>query len=150
MGVYSQTQSWLHFGRFTARLVAKGYSQTQGHDYNDTFFPVAKMNSVRNLHSLAGHFDWPLHHQLDVTNTFLHGYLQKEVYMQQPLDLWLRGSLKRCANYRNPFIVLNNPLKHGLKNSAHNIGLWFYQVCGRLFGVCKEDLEGVCSLDCVC
>lgn len=69
--------------RFKARSVAKGYSQTQGLDYTDTFSPVAKLNSVHILITLAVHFDWPLH-QLDVTNAFLHGDLHKEVYVQQP------------------------------------------------------------------
>lgn len=52
--------------------------------------PVAKLNSVKILVSLAVHFDWPLH-QLDVTNVFLHGELREEVYIQQPLgfvDEW--------------------------------------------------------------
>lgn len=41
-----------------ARLVAKGYSQTEGVDFHEPFLPVAKLNSVRVLISLAAHFDW--------------------------------------------------------------------------------------------
>ena len=72
--------------RHKARLVAKGFSQVEGIDYTETFSPVAKMNSIHLVLSLATSFKWEVH-QMDVKSAFLHGYLHEEIYMEKPLSL---------------------------------------------------------------
>jgi Reverse transcriptase (RNA-dependent DNA polymerase) len=65
--------------RYKTRLVAKSYTQAYGIDYEEIFAPVAKMNTVRILLSIAIN-----KHQIDVKNTFLQGTLEVEVYMSLP------------------------------------------------------------------
>ncbi|XP_076902971.1 uncharacterized protein LOC143557893 [Bidens hawaiensis] len=66
--------------RYKARLVAKGYTQTYEIDYQETFSPVAKINT---FFSIAANEGLSLH-QFDVKNAFLHGELKEEAYMEVP------------------------------------------------------------------
>ncbi|PRQ37299.1 putative RNA-directed DNA polymerase [Rosa chinensis] len=70
--------------RYKARLVAQGFSQEKGLDYDETFSPVVRHSTVRLVIALAAMNRWELR-QLDVKNAFLHGDLREEVYMQQPI-----------------------------------------------------------------
>jgi hypothetical protein len=84
--------------RYKARLVAKGYTQTYGIDYGETFAPVAKINTIRVLFSLAANLDWSLH-QFDVKNAFLHSDLEEEVYIDPPQDArWDLIKATWCVN----------------------------------------------------
>lgn len=66
------------------RLVAKGYVQRQGIDYDEVFAPVARLETVRLLIALAAQESWGVHH-MDVKSGFLNGELKEEVYVMQPL-----------------------------------------------------------------
>jgi histone deacetylase 1/2 len=83
--------------RYKAWLVAKGFKQRYGQDYEDTFSPVFKIATIRTVLSLAVSRRWCLW-QLDVKNAFLHGVLEEEVYMKQPLGF---------QNPHAPHFILN-------------------------------------------
>ncbi|XP_076937607.1 uncharacterized protein LOC143605339 [Bidens hawaiensis] len=66
-----------------AHLVAKGYVQQHGIDFEEVFAPVARIETVRLILALAAYNKWEVHH-LDVKSAFLHGELKEEVYVSQP------------------------------------------------------------------
>jgi hypothetical protein len=70
--------------RNKSRLVAQGFSQKEGIDYEDTFAPVACLEAIRILLAFFVPKGFKLH-QIDVKSAFLNGVLEEEVYVRQPL-----------------------------------------------------------------
>ncbi|KAH9650283.1 hypothetical protein KPL70_026315 [Citrus sinensis] len=75
--------------RHNARLVVKGYSQKAGIDYDEVFAPIARLETIRLIISLAAQNKWKIF-QMDVKSVFLNGFL-KEVYIEQPLGYVVKG-----------------------------------------------------------
>ena len=94
-------------------MVAQGYTQTYGVDYSETFSPVAKIDIVRVLFSIAANKDWPLH-QFDAKNAFLHGKIEEEVYIKAPPSF--------SPDYNIGEDCKLNKALHGLKQSPR---AWF-------------------------
>eukprot|EP00794_Sanderia_malayensis_P002050 gene2050-biopygen1853 len=69
--------------RFKTRLVAKGFTQKAGIDYEETFSPVVRYTSIRTLLAVVNQLDLDLH-QMDVSTAFLNGTLSEDIYMSQP------------------------------------------------------------------
>ncbi|GJS47747.1 retrovirus-related pol polyprotein from transposon TNT 1-94 [Tanacetum coccineum] len=69
--------------RNKARLVAQGYNQQEGIDYDETYAPVAKLESIRILLAYACALDFKLF-QMDMKSAFLNGFINEEVYVAQP------------------------------------------------------------------
>lgn len=80
--------------KYKARLVARGFRQEKGFDYNETYSPTAKLTTLRVLLVLAVHFDYHVH-QMDVKCAFLNGHLKEEIYMNQP-EGFENGTSKVC------------------------------------------------------
>ena len=99
--------------RFKAKLVAKGFTQTYGVDYQKTFAPITKINYIRVLLSLAANYNWPIH-QLDIKNAFLNGDLEEEVFMSPPPGFEKVFSQHKVCKLKKSL--------HGLKKSLR---AWF-------------------------
>lgn len=69
--------------RNKARLVAQGYNQEEGIDFDETFAPVARLEAIRLLLAYACSLNFQLY-QMDVKSAFLNGYIHEEVYVKQP------------------------------------------------------------------
>ena len=67
-----------------ARFVARGFSHREGVDYSETFAHVARYTSIRSVILIAAKMGWKIH-PMDVKTAFLHGIIQEEIYVQQPL-----------------------------------------------------------------
>jgi hypothetical protein len=81
--------------RNKARLVAKGYAQVAGLDFEETFAPVARLESIRILLAYAAHHSFKLF-QMDVKSAFLNGPIKEEVYVEQPLGFEALYGLKQA------------------------------------------------------
>ena len=69
--------------RYKTRLVAKGFTQKAGIDFEETFSPVVRYTSIRALLAIVNQLDLELH-QMDVSTAFLNGELKEDIYMSQP------------------------------------------------------------------
>ena len=88
-----------------ARLVVKGYAQIFGVDYFDTFAPVARLGTIRLLLALAAQLGWKVY-QMDVKSTFLNGFLQEEIYVEQPEGFVAKGKEDKVYRLRKALYVL--------------------------------------------
>jgi hypothetical protein len=94
--------------RNKARLVAKGYSQAECLDFEETFAPIARLESICILLASSTHHDFKLY-QMDVKSAFLNGSIKEEVYIEQPLGF-------EDQEYRNHVYKLHKVL-YGLKQA---------------------------------
>jgi hypothetical protein len=73
-----------------AHFVARGFMQWEGIDFDDTFTPVTRMESMRLLFALTAQERWCVHH-IDVKSSFLNDDLKEEVYVHQPPEFAIPG-----------------------------------------------------------
>jgi hypothetical protein len=115
---------WVHDikcdSRLKACLVAKGFSQVEGMDYNQVFSPVVRFKTVHIMLALCVLEHWHIE-GLDVCNAYLYGKLEEEIYMQQPEGFKVKG--------KEPMVIRLNRVLYGLKQAGL---LWYWTLAKSL------------------
>ena len=117
--------------RYKARLVAQGFTQRYGIDYDQTFSPVVSFESIRSIIAIAAKNNLKLH-QMDVKTAFLNGELNEEIYINQPEGFVVKGLEDHVCKLKRSI--------YGLKQSAR---CWNVELDSKLkdmgFKQCKSD-----------
>ena len=117
--------------KYKARFVARGFSQKEGIDYEETFAPVARYNSIWAIISLASVMGWKLH-QMDMKTAFLNGVFEEEVYIEQPEGFVVHGSNSHVCRLKKAL--------YGLKQAPR---AWYSRIDGYLqrLGFTKSEAD---------
>ncbi len=102
--------------RFKARFCAKGFSQIEGLDFNETFAPVVRYKSLKIILVLANEWNYEIK-QLDVVSAFLHADIKETVYMKQPEGFHQGGPNMVCKLNKTLYGTKQAPMEW---NSALN------------------------------
>lgn len=150
--------------RFKARLVVRGFHQQHGIDYEETFSPVVRYNSIRTILAIAA-MDRMEMQQFDVKTAFLYGDLEERVFMKQPTGFEdgtsrvceLRKSLyglkqaSRCWNQKFKSFIeefgfsacMSDPCVFVKANERDTTILAIYVDDGMIVGNNKKNIEEV-------
>lgn len=117
--------------KYKARFVARGFSQKEGIDYEETFAPVARYTSIRTIIVIAAARGWKLH-QMDVKIAFLNGVIEEEVYIEQPEGYEIQDRLTHVCRLKKAL--------YGLKQAPR---AWYERIDKYLLslGFCKNDAD---------
>jgi hypothetical protein len=99
--------------RNEARLVAKGYAQVTGLNFEETFAPVARLESIRILLAYAAHHSFRLF-QMDIKSAFLNGPIKEEVYVEQPPGFEMTGIPTMFISSLRRSMDLSKLQEHGM------------------------------------
>lgn len=126
--------------RQKARLVAREDKQLKGKDYKHAFSPVAKFASVRILIALVA----MKNEQLDINNTFLHGYVEEEIYTKPPLGYIDRNEGKFCKLHKSLYGLKQASRQWNIQLKNFLLKRGFVQLKRDYSLFCRQDKEKMC------
>jgi hypothetical protein len=109
--------------KYKARFVARGFSQIEGVDYDETFALVARYTSIRSIIALASSMVWKVH-RMDVKTTFLNEEIEEEVYIEKPEGFFVYNKISHVCRLKKAL--------YGLKQVAH---AWYEKMDGFLMSL---------------
>ena len=120
-----------NIAKLKARLVARGFQQKEGEDFEETFAPVVKWNTLRTLVALAAHRGWKIFH-LDAVTAFLNGDIIQDLYIEQPEGYVVPG--------KEEFVCKLLKALYGLKQAPR---AWYSKIDSFLSekGLLKSDAD---------
>ena len=113
-----------NIARYKARLVAQGFSQVKGINYEETFAPVSKHSTLRTLLAVAAHKDMHII-QMDIKTAFLNGDIDEEIYIRQPEGKEMEGGGLSCRLHKALYGLKQAPRKWFEKLNGFLISLGF-------------------------
>ena len=129
--------------KYKARFVARGFSQKEGIDYEETFAPVVRYTSITSVLSLVAMMKWKIH-QMDVKTTFSNGVVEQEVYVEQSLGFEIHDRATHVCKLKKALYSLkhtprtwydridNIPSSLGFTKSKENSNLYYKVEDGNL------------------
>ena len=96
--------------------MARGFSQIERADYDETFAPVARYTYIQSIIDIAAEMGWRIH-QMDVKTAFLNGFIEEEVYIEQPQGFEVLG--------RESHVCLLRKELYGLKQAPRD---WYLRI----------------------
>jgi hypothetical protein len=96
--------------KFKARLVARGFSEKEGIDYDQIFSPISRYTSIRIIISLALVLNWELH-QNDIKTVFLNGEVEEEVYIKKSVGFVIHGNESHVCKFNKSLYGLKRALR---------------------------------------
>ena len=119
------TSRWLYKTKYVAngnikkhkaQSVARGFSQIEGADYDEMFTLVARYTYIQSIIDIAVEMGWRIH-QMDVKTVFLNGFIEEEVYIEQPQGFEVLG--------RESHVCLLRKALYGLKQAPR---AWYSRI----------------------
>jgi hypothetical protein len=113
--------------KYKARIVAQGFTQIEGIDYDETFTPVAKLTSIHTILAITAKLNLEVQ-QMDVKSAYLNMKLEEEIYMAPPPGL----------NTPNGMVLRLVKAVYGTKQGGH---MWYQDICAMLKEMGYAHLE---------